>query len=195
MTIHARDELFNSEMLVHYKAVFTYLVRMTRCESTASDLTQDTFARAYVKLEQYTPGTYARAWLLKVAQNVFINEYRKSTRRGEQSLEDNERLAYNLRDEAHPMAGFADLRASGMITGGDFGDEVTAALARLTDEQRSILIMSNLMDIPGEEIAQSLGMPLNTVKGKIRRARLALIEVLSDYAAATYGIHNTRNLG
>ncbi len=184
--------IFQEEMIVHYKVVFNFLYQQTRNEVDASDLTQDTFERAYRKIDHYQPGTNARAWLCRIAQNLFINKYRKTKRRGEKELD--ERQAFNQIDESCSMAGFSDLRVSGALDQ-DFSDPIFRAMVLLSDEQRAIIIMSDLYDFAEKEIAEVLELNLNTVKGKIRRARLSLIRQLQGYAERTYGIVNTRNLG
>jgi len=192
MTRNPRERIFETEMLEHYAVVFNFLSRMCGNGADAADLVQETFARAYVKIDQYEPGTNARAWLFRLAKNLFINEYRKKTRRGETELD--ERIAYNRRDEGHSMAGFADLRIAGAMDQ-DFSDPIVKAMTFLKDDQRAIIIMADLYDFSEKEIAKAMDMNLNTVKSTTRRARLALIERLAGYAEDTYGIVNTRNLG
>ncbi|MEM6770263.1 MAG: sigma-70 family RNA polymerase sigma factor [Bacteroidota bacterium] len=192
MTRYPRENIFNTEMIPHYQVVFNFLSRMCGNGTDAADLTQETFARAYVKIEQYEPGTNARAWLFRLAQNLFINEYRKKTRRGETELD--ERVAYNRRDEGHAMAGFSDLRIAGAMDQ-DFSDPIVKAMALLKDDQRAIIIMADLYDFSEKDIAEAMDLNLNTVKSTTRRARIALIKQLSCYAEDTYGIVNTRNLG
>jgi len=191
MTRNPRERIFETEMLEHYAVVFNFLSRMCGNGADAADLVQETFARAYVKIDQYEPGTNARAWLFRLAKNLFINEYRKKTRRGETELD--ERIAYNRRDEGHSMAGFADLRIAGAMDQ-DFSDPIVKAMTFLKDDQRAIIIMADLYDFSEKEIAKAMDMNLNTVKSTTRRARLALIERLAGYAEDTYGIVNTRNL-
>jgi RNA polymerase sigma-70 factor (ECF subfamily) len=192
MARNTRERIFETEMLEHYQVVDNFLFRMCGNGADAADLTQETFARAYVKIDQYEPGTNARAWLFRLGQNLFINEYRKRTRRGETELD--ERTAYNQRDEGHSMAGFTDLRIAGALDQ-DFSDQIVKAMAFLKDDQRAIIIMADLYDFSEKEIAEAMDMKLNTVKSTTRRARLALIKQLSAYAVDTYGIVNTRNLG
>ncbi len=192
MTRPARDHLFEAELLMHYQVVYNFLIRMTGNASDAADLTQETFARAYQKIEHYEEGTNGRAWLFCLARNLFINDYRKRKRRGEEELD--ERTAYHLRDEKNPMAGFADLRIAGVLER-DFSDPILRAMTLLNDRQRAIVIMADLYDFAEKEIAEAMEMPLNTVKSVTRRARIALIKQLSTYAENTFGILNTRNLG
>lgn len=192
MARNTRERIFETEMLEHYQVVYNFLFRMCGNSASAADLTQETFARAFIKIDQYEPGTNARAWLFRLAQNLFINDYRKKARRGETELD--ERVAYNQRDEGHSMAGFADLRIAGAMDQ-DFSDPIVKAMTFLKDEQRAIIIMADLYDFSEKEIAKAMDLNLNTVKSTTRRARIALIKQLSVYAEDTYGIVNTRNLG
>ena len=192
MALDNRERTFKLEMQEHYQIVYNFLLRMCGNGADAADLTQETFVRAYVKIDQYEPGTNARAWLFRLAKNLFINDYRKKMRRGEKELD--ERIAYNQRDEGHSMAGFADLRIAGAMEQ-DFSDEIVKAMALLKDDNRAIIIMADLYDFSEKEIAKAMELNLNTVKSTTRRARLALIRQLAAYAEDTYGIVNTRNLG
>jgi RNA polymerase sigma-70 factor (ECF subfamily) len=192
MARNMREQVYESELLVHYRVVYNFLLRMTGNESDAADLTQETFVRAYVKIDHYEAGTNARAWLFCLARNLFINDYRKRKRRGEQELE--ERSAYQYRDTESPMAGFADLRIAGALDR-DFSDPIMRAMSLLNDKQRAIVLMADLYDFAEKEIAEAMDMPLNTVKSVTRRARIALIKQLQGYAETSFGIVNTRNLG
>ncbi len=187
-----REHIFEAELLVHYAVVYNFLLRMTGSAADAADLTQETFARAYVKVGQYEAGTNARAWLFCLSRNLFINAYRKRRRRGEQELD--ERLAYQLRDTESALAGFTDLRVAGALDR-DFSDPILRAMTLLTDRQRAIVLMADLYDFAEKEIAEAMEMPLNSVKSVTRRARIALIKQLRGYAEANFGIVNTRNLG
>ena len=193
MALDTRERIFRVEMQEHYPIVFNFLARMCGNTADAADLTQETFVRAYQKLDHYEEGTNARAWLFRMAKNLFINEYRKKVRRGEQELD--ERVAYNQRDESRAIAGFADLRIAGAMDK-DFSDEMVRAMALLRDDQRAVIIMADLYDFSEKEIQKAMKIEkLNTVKSTIRRARIALIQQLKAYAEENYGILNTRNLG
>lgn len=192
MARNERDQIFELEMIVHYQAVYNFLLRLTGNDTEASDLVQDTFARAYQKLHLYQAGTNARAWLFSIAHNLFINEWRKKGRRQETELD--ERTAYQLVDNANGMVCFDDLRREGVLEQ-NFSDQVVQALATLSPEHRSIIIMADLYDFSEKEIADTMGQKLNTIKSRTRRARLKLIEQLTSYAEGVYGLSNTRNLG
>lgn len=192
MARNERDQIFELEMIVHYKTVYNFLLRLTGNETEASDLVQDTFVRAYRKLHLYELGTNARAWLFSIGHNLFINAWRKKGRRNETELD--ERIAYQLVDKGNSMAAFADLREDGILEQ-DFSDPVIRALSTLSPNQRAIIIMADLYDFSEKEIAETMGEKLNTIKSRTHRARLKLIKQLKVYAESTYGVSTSRNLG
>lgn len=192
MVRNEHDQIFELEMIVHYKSVYNFLLRLTGNEADADDLVQDTFVRAYRKLDTYTVGSNARAWLFTIAHNLFINAWRKKNRRNETEMD--ERIAYQQVDESNALVAFDDLRKEGVLEQ-NFSDAVVAALAQLNENQRSIIIMADLYDYSEKEISKAMGVTLNTIKSRTRRARLKMIDLLGNYAEGTYGVSTNRKLG
>lgn len=192
MERNERDRIFEVEMIGHYQVVFNYLLRLTGNETEACDLVQDTFDRAFRKLETYTVGTNARAWLFTIAHNLFVNAWRKKNRRNETEMD--ERIAFQRADESNPMVAFEDLRREGLLDQG-LSDDVVRALEQLNEAQRSVILMADYYDYTEKEISKITGENLNTVKSRTHRARLKLIRLLDQYAASTYGVTTSRNLG
>jgi len=73
-------EAFAAVALVHYAAVYRAAQHLTRDPSTAQDLVQDTYLRAYRFFHRFQPGTHARAWLFTILRHTHINGYRKRSR-------------------------------------------------------------------------------------------------------------------
>ncbi len=81
MTDVARDPTsFEREALPHLDTLYRVALRLGGDESRAEDLVQDTMLKAFRAWAQFRPGTNARAWLLTILRNTFINEYRKQRR-------------------------------------------------------------------------------------------------------------------
>ena len=71
------------------------------------------------------------------------------------------------------------------------GDELSAAMNRLSDDFRTVIILSDLQDFKYEEIAEILGVPIGTVRSRLFRARNLLAKDLKDYAESN-GFTNNR---
>ena len=196
--------IFETEMIPHRDVVYRYLLFKSGSEADAKDLCQETFTRAYVKIDKYREGTHAKAWLLTIATNLFINFVRSRKRRATSELD--ERVVFGQIDDSNAFATYDEDLSDDLSRGEievvdadlfnlDVGDELRRALALLSPEARAILLMSDLLDYSEKEIAEHFGLNLNTVKGKIRRSRLATIRRTDTFAEEKYGIITTRNLG
>src|SRR6266536_4943894 len=71
------DDPFESQALSFLDALYRTALRMTRSESDAEDLVQETYIRAFRFRDQFTPGTNMKAWLFRLLTNTFINSYRR----------------------------------------------------------------------------------------------------------------------
>ena len=73
----ARREDFEALAFDHLDAAYRFALRFTRDETNAEDLVQESFLRAYRFFHRFQPGTNFKAWLFRLLQNTFINDYRK----------------------------------------------------------------------------------------------------------------------
>ena len=78
--------LFEREVIPCGGQLYNAALRMTRNPNDAEDLVQETLAKAYAALHQFTPGTNMRAWLHRILANTFINSCRKRGRQPAQTL-------------------------------------------------------------------------------------------------------------
>ena len=137
----------------------SYFLRLGSQPRQAEDLVQEAMLRIWERASLFDPGrAQASTWIFTVARNL-----RRDALRGERHLEaDSEALLGALPD---PIAG-ADL----LLDASRREERVRAALAALPGEQVEILKLSFFEDVAHAEIARRLGLPLGTVKSRIRRA-------------------------
>ena len=83
-TEQERAGRFERDAMPMLDQLYSAALRMTRNPSDAEDLVQETMARAYVGMKNFTPGTNVRAWLYRILTNTFINSYRKRQRQPQQ---------------------------------------------------------------------------------------------------------------
>lgn len=139
-----------------------YARALTGERSAADDLVQDTLERAWSKFHLWRRGSDLRAWLFTVMHNVYVNQVRSRRNRGE-----------TLDYESYP----AEVRP----TQGDALEirDLDAALKRLPDEQREVLLLVGLEQFGYEEAARMLGIPVGTVMSRLSRGRERLRLLLS----------------
>jgi RNA polymerase sigma-70 factor (ECF subfamily) len=172
------ERLYQTEMVPHMTLLYNYALRLTGNEDDAKDLLQDTYLKAYRFIDKYEEGTNAKAWLFRILKNSFINNYRKSVRTPDQVEYDAvEEFVDLIRDHSLQTT---DLRKD--FYDNLLEDEVVTAMDSLTEEFRTIIILSDLEEMTYEEIAEILEIPLGTVRSRLHRARKAMQEKLYSYA-------------
>jgi RNA polymerase sigma-70 factor (ECF subfamily) len=176
---------FEQEVMPHLQSLYGVAVRMTRCDSDAEDLVQDTILRAYRFWDGFQRGTNARAWLMRIMTNLFRNRYRERAREQE-VLGEAETSTANVGQ----FQGAAPRDAESALFGRMLSRDVEKALALLPPEFRLPVILADLEDLSYKEIADIMECPAGTVMSRLYRGRRMLQKMLSDYAgggAATSG--------
>ena len=174
-----KQERFNKVMVPHMDVIYNYGLYLTGDREAANDLLQETYLKAFRFFEKFEPGTNAKAWLYRIMRNTFINEYRRVKRLPDLVTYDEQISAYQMlpRDEEK-----TELRKQ--INGELFEDEIAGAIASLPEKFKSVIVLRDVEDLPYEEIADALEIPVGTVRSRLHRARAILFAKLRDYASA-----------
>lgn len=136
--------------------------------AAADDLVQDTLERAWARAAQWRPDGELRAWLFGIMHNLRMDQLRRpglSTR----SLEDGDLDLPTRPTQADAL---------------EVGD-LDAALARLPEEQRAVLLLVALEEMRYDEVAATLGIPLGTVMSRLSRGRERLRTIMDGGRAGT----------
>ena len=147
-----------ASLVLHYqKRLFRYLVRMVHDPSTAEDLFQQTWVRVMEKIGQYKSIRSFDTWLFSIAHNLAIDHLR---RRQPESLEEHEPDGSLNCSAPNALAQLLVLERS---------EALAAAVASLPALYREVLVLRFEEEMKLEEIADSLGVPLSTVKSRLSR--------------------------
>lgn len=156
-------ELFALLLRKYERIVNSILYSMVFDIETTKDLTQETFIKAYENLNSYNEEHEFKPWIAKIARNHAIDYLRKK----KQTISIEE-LETELPDEKE--------------SSGDSAHEdkrrVERAMARMKEEERTILLLKYKEGFSNREIAESLEMPENRVNVRIFRARERMREIL-----------------
>ena len=173
----ARDKAFAELALPHLEYVTRVARALSRDETDAEDLVQETFLRAYRYWDSFQEGTDCRRWLAQICRNVMVDSQRRA--RLEDPVEDAqlESLAAVQMHEAALAAGLGD-----MYTRLDLGPAILDAIARLEPIFRDVIVLSDIEELSYEEIAMQLEIPIGTVRSRLYRGRRHLQEQLLVYA-------------
>ena len=175
----AKDKIFEEELLPFIDALHNFAYNLCFNEDEANDLVQETYMKAYRFIKSYQVGTNAKAWLFKILKNVYINQYRKRSRRPT-SVDIDEVNVFTESDEDRSQQAYLDLRKE--MFDDMLGDEVTIALNSLPMEFRSVILLCDIENFSYEEIAKIIEKPIGTVRSRLFRARNMLKEKLKNYA-------------
>ncbi len=148
-------EKLGTQVIPHIPRLRRYARALTGERAAADDLVQDTLERACNKFHLWRRGSDLRAWLFTIMHNVFINQVR-----GRAVLP-----TVPLNDEILELPAHA-----AQVDRLEIRD-LDAALARLPDEQREVLLLVALEQLSYEETAKALGIPIGTVMSRLSRAR------------------------
>ncbi|MCC6396193.1 MAG: sigma-70 family RNA polymerase sigma factor [Bacteroidetes bacterium] len=173
-----RHKKFTEEMVPYMDMLYSYAFYLSNDREQANDLLQDTFMKAYRFYDRFESGTNAKAWLHRIMKNTYINEYRRTHRLPEI-------VEYDEHISAYQMIGRGDGADNDLRTMLDtqmFDDDITNALAALPEKFKSIIVLRDIEDMPYEEIAEVLEIPIGTVRSRLHRARALLFDRLKEYA-------------
>ena len=180
-----RDRLFAEQAIPLIDQLFGAALGMTRNRADAEDLVQETFMKAYTKFHQYQQGTNIKAWLYRILTNTYITHYRKAQRSpkrsGGEEVEDWQLAAAASHDEKGLVS--AEAEALDNIP----SSQLRTALESLSEDQRVVVLLSDVEGFAYKEIADMLDIPIGTVMSRLHRGRKNLREGLSALAAE-YGI-------
>lgn len=146
----------------HHTVVYRFAFRLTGTAADADDLTQQAFLLAHQKLAQLRDASRSAGWLLAIARNCFLKSRRRGPVPTEPLLED------PIGESSRELPDWID------------PERLQAALARLPDDARTILVLYFFEDCSYREIAESLDVPIGTVMSRLSRAKARLRQELSE---------------
>ena len=173
----ARDVAFERDALPWLDDVYRFALSLTREESDADDVVQETFLRAYRSWHTFIPGTDCRRWLFTICRNVFLRS--RERQRPTVDLEDGEQdaVAASSVYAAAREKGYDDLYARL-----DLAPALRDALDELAEPFRSAVILVDVEDLSYESAAEVMGVPIGTVRSRLFRGRRLLQEKLVTVA-------------
>ena len=162
---------FEAMALPHLDAAYNLARWLTRNAHDADDLVQSAYLRAFRFADSFHGGD-ARAWLLTIVRHTYYTALRDGqAQRGDVSFDDN---LHDLDGGSNP----ADVAASR-----DTARTVNAALARLPQAFREVLVLKEMDDLSYQQIAQVAEIPIGTVMSRLARARKMLLAYLKHEQA------------
>jgi RNA polymerase sigma-70 factor (ECF subfamily) len=176
MTVGTLRDRFEETALPYHDVVYRANLRITGDPTTAQDLTQETYLRAYRSFSSFQSGTNCRAWLLQIAHNVFCRDYRQRKRITWRTADDDDF------DQLASVPGQMPDPEEEVLRQLD-RDELRHALAQLPETFRTAIVLVELQGLSCEEAAAVMGTPRGTVLSRLHRGRARLRQILEKAPA------------
>lgn len=176
------DGAFEQMVRQHGPRLLAVARRLLRNEEDARDALQQAFLSAFKGLPDFNGQSQLATWLHRIVVNVSLMRLRTRARRPEDSIE--EMLPAFLEDghQASPERRcFAP--ADELMVHAELRAQVRAAVDRLPDSYRTVLLLRDIEELDTEETARQLGTTTTAVKTRLHRARQALAKLLAPTLA------------
>jgi RNA polymerase sigma-70 factor (ECF subfamily) len=169
-------EAFGKLVDAYQNRVFGFVRRMINNAEEASDITQDVFIRAFQSFHRFDGRCSVRTWLFRIAYNLCVDKVRKINRSPDEvSLQGTADI-----DETFDVP---DVRwqPDQLAIDAEMAEAIDVAVSTMSEKLRSVLLLHDKEDLPYEEIAQMVGVPVGTVKSRLFLARAHLQQHLRNY--------------
>jgi RNA polymerase sigma-70 factor (ECF subfamily) len=153
---------FRERLIAEIPGLRAFAISLCGTVHHADDLVQDTLLKAWERSHSFETGSNLKAWLLTILRNTYFAPHRRRPR----DVQDVDGIYTN--SIATPPSQQSAVEIS----------EFRAALAKLSEEHREVLILAGASGLSYEETAQICGVAVRTVKSRLNRARYRLAELL-----------------
>jgi RNA polymerase sigma-70 factor (ECF subfamily) len=159
----------DNTFLEYLDGLYGYAIVLSRNQSQAEDLVQETYLRAIAKMRQLRQDSNVKSWLFTILRNIWLNQLRKRKIRGAVEEWDEEKAGMQASGSADPYRAHVSSVEQ---------EQVRKAIQQLPVHFREVIVLREYEELSYQEIAAMLKVPVGTVTSRLARARSQLREVL-----------------
>lgn len=164
-------EAFGQLVRKYQDRLYNAMVYVVGSVEDARDIVQEAFVQAFVKLETFHGNSAFYTWLYRIAFNASVSRHRR--RKYTQSVE-------QVRDASGDEPSDPNEGPGHRLEQEERAEQVQRALARLSEEHRTVLVLREMEDLSYETIAEMMDVPVGTIRSRLHRARMHLHELLKE---------------
>ena len=172
-----REQTFEGLVQQHKNRIYGYICRLTNDSPDAEDITQEVFIRAYQSMHAFRHDAALDTWLYRIATNLVIDRFRRG-KRAPQTVPVGSEEDAAIRD-LPSTSRESDPQATVQLT--ELQGQVQRAIQSLPPKLRAVVVLHDMEGLSYEEVAQTVGCPVGTVKSRLFNARLLLRRKLQHY--------------
>lgn len=160
--VQGDEKAFSTLVNRYLSLVYNYLHRMTQNHEVSEEMAQEAFVKAYRNLKSFDRNRSFKPWILRIASNAAISHMRKQSRVVSlNAMQEDGAWDESQYQQAEDIVVQLERKLS--------SEEVMKALENLDEKYRQAILLRYQQELSYEEIAEALGIPLNTVRTWIKR--------------------------
>lgn len=169
------DQRAYEKLLSRYREmVYFTILKMITNKQDAEDLTIETFAKAFIHIDQYKP-TYAfSTWLFKIATNNCIDYFRRKNTKSKSSEKQ------EMEDGMEEFVDKSNIGPEKELIKKQRKEFVLKILTELNPDHKKLIELRYYKEFSYNEIAEALNIPIGTVKAKLYRAKYIISNLMQD---------------
>lgn len=172
-SLRGDQHAFGQLVRAHQNRIFGFVSHYLGDHQEAEDVVQETFIQAFRHLATFRQASSFHTWIYRIAHNLSARRRQQRSRR------------HAWQQSSSNLTGLLDRSENGeqRLSRQERAVQVQAALAEMSEEFRTILILREMQDCDYDAIAEILAIPVGTVRSRLHRARLELRERLQPLLA------------
>ena len=168
-TTHGDEDAFAQLMELYAQGVYTLIVRITRCEEDAEELTQDVFMRVYNHIGDFAGKSSFSTWLYRIAYNIAIS-YSRRQKQPTYTIDEGRLRSVELSDVERMEATTDDATINAL----------TIAIDKLESQERALVTLFYYEERSIAECATIMGQSENNIKVRLHRIRKKLYLLITE---------------
>lgn len=173
-----KDDMLAFEELVarHRDKIYARAFTMMRNEEEALDLSQEAWVKAWQRLAQFQGDSSFATWATRITINVCLDRLRKNKRQQAESIEEMNEESGGVERQMPVVT----VNPTERLERSELRQKIDAALDKLTEEHRTVLVLHEFQEMEYKEIAKTVGCSIGTVMSRLFYARRKLAALLAE---------------
>ena len=162
----------------HYSKVYQLALKLTRNETDAEDVLQETFLRVFHRIETFRGEAAFSSWLYRIAANACFAKLGDRRKHEHLNIDD---FYPEFENGRLPPTSDWSRQPDSVVLSKEAADVMDEAVAQLPEDFRVVFVLRDVEGLSNAQVAQILDLTVAAVKSRLHRARLALRRKLAEY--------------